>query len=161
MVPKSHTRLGLRMAGRQTVRITPRKDEVAAIVAVLEQPHKNAEEAAKAVLKEAAELLGLRETLYALALGGGRKTVNFGPYFSPAEVESVAKQLAGATPEFKIARMGGSGLLAARMEGLPKGKKVKDFCANCQHAKDLHLVDSGRKARCALDCECTLYKEGG
>jgi len=143
------------------MKLTPRAPEVKAIVEILQSDDYETPEAmAKAVIKEVAEILAMRETWYALVIKGGAKAVNFGPYASDAEVKQVAAKVAGAAPEFHIARMGGSGLLAARLEGYNK-RKWTNFCATCTHAKDLHLTDGNSRARCALECSCQAYKDGG
>ena len=143
------------------MKLTPRAPEVKAITEILtSDAYATPEAMAKAVIKEVAEILAMRETWYALVIKGGAKAVNFGPYSSDAEVKQVAAKVAGAGGEFHIARIGGGGLLAARLEGYNKRKWV-NFCATCGHAKDLHLTDGNSRARCALECGCPVYREGG
>lgn len=139
------------------MRITPRTDEVKAVIAILESDeHDNAQSMAKALIKEVADMLDMRDW-WALAhrFSAQDDGLNWGPYSSPAECQKAAEKHIGAG-EARAVKI----FSAGRLEAMAEGKKVKGFCENCGHAKSLHLADGSSRGKCGIHkCRCEKWKE--
>ncbi|XVV02792.1 hypothetical protein ACQPW3_36420 [Actinosynnema sp. CA-248983] len=137
------------------MRITPRKDEVAAVVELLESDGYNSADAlAKDVIKKVAELFADRE-FYAWVhrFGPGQLQLAWGPFTSDAEVVKFAKKaaLGGESMSLKLCSTG------AFLERLGKNKTApSERCANpaCGHIHGAHEHPKFG-GRCAIrGCTC-------
>lgn len=142
------------------MRLTPRSEEVKAVVAILESDEFDSAQAmAKTLIKEVAEILSMRDW-WALAhrfKGDTSGGINWGPYASPAEAQKAAEKYIGAG-EFKAVKVYSAGQVEAKAEG----KKWKGYCevAGCHHAKFLHMADGSSRGKCGLSlCKCEKFKE--
>ncbi|OKI45088.1 hypothetical protein [Micromonospora sp. CB01531] len=144
------------------MRITPRKEEVAAVVAVLESDqYDSAQAMAKAVIKEVAELLDMRDWVALTHRFGdnGQLGLNWGPFGSAIEAQRLADKLA-LGGRFSVVRLGSPGLLVANLLGAKR--PTKDFCANpaCLHAAWTHSALGNSRGKCVLEsCPCDEMKK--
>lgn len=133
------------------MRITPRKDETERVVALLESDEfDSADKMAKAIIKEVADILSMRDYYAITHRWGDNKGINWGPYGSESEAAKVAEklQLGG---KWGLVKVYSSGMLAARMDG-----KLgwKGLCQSCGHVAEDHLMVASSRGRCAReDCK--------
>ncbi|MDH6462090.1 hypothetical protein M2302_002265 [Micromonospora sp. A200] len=143
------------------MRITPRKDEVAAVVAILESDQYNSADAmAKAVIKEVAELLDMRDWV-ALThrFGDGQLGINWGPFASESEALKLAGKV-GINGKFGTVKLHSPGLLLANTVGAKR--PTKDFCTDirCMHAAWVHSAVGNSRGACVLEsCPCDEMKK--
>lgn len=131
------------------MRITPRNVEIQAIVEVLEGAD-TFEKAAAAVFKKTAELMAMRDTWAFIPEGLG---VVIGPYGSEIEARAAASE---AFPEFRIVPLSSPG----RYEGNLHGVSWAGYCQNCNHFKELHLMDGTSRGKCSdKKCKCAGFQE--
>lgn len=152
------------------MKVTPRKDEVAQMVEVLDQDHASIQDAAKAALKAAAEILSMRD-LYLVAYRptGVSRVFAYGPFSSPSEADRAFAKGLGIGGDYQVVTLRSAILQGWRAEG-QAGKPWKGFCAHCLHLEGDHLwATSGpaRRDRCGhnvnmledhLRCYCPGYK---
>ncbi|WP_328742137.1 hypothetical protein OG436_13995 [Streptomyces caniferus] len=141
------------------MRITPRKEEVAAVVALLEDPtFESADQLAKAIYKTAAELLQMRD-LFALVhtWQDGHRGLNFGPFGSEAEMKTFASKMAfGGTG--KVVKLYSPGVMLANVDG-KKGWKGYCFHPECGHAPFAHSAASAARGACQIPtCPCDKFR---
>ncbi|MER8116307.1 hypothetical protein [Streptomyces sp. NPDC094031] len=141
------------------MRITPRKEEVAVMVALLEDPtFESADQLAKAIYKTAAELLQMRD-LFALVhtWQGGHRGLNFGPFGGEAEIKTFASKMAfGGTG--KIVKLYSPGVMLANVDG-KKGWKGYCFDPECGHAPFTHSAASAARGACQIPtCPCGKFR---
>ncbi|MFE0104165.1 hypothetical protein [Streptomyces sp. NPDC059009] len=141
------------------MRITPRKEEVEALKALLEDPtFESADQMAKAIYKTAAELLQMRD-LFALVhtWKGGHRGLNFGPFGSEAEIKTFASKMAfGGTG--KIVKLYSPGVMLANVDG-KKGWKGYCFHPDCGHAPFTHSAASAARGACQIPtCPCGKFR---
>lgn len=154
------------------MKITPRKDEVAKVVEVINKDYKTAEDAAKAVLKAAAEILTEREDLMVALYRptSSRHVFCYGPFGSPADADKIFEKGVGIGGEYRVQAMRPITLLGWRANG-KASEPWEGFCANCLHPEEEHLwATSGpaKKERCGHNvnmledhqrCWCPGYKK--
>lgn len=133
------------------MKITPRKNELAAIVEILEAA-KSFEDAARAVYKRAAEVLAMRDTWAFVPEGMG---VAVGPYGSRKEAEEVASRI---STSYRIVPLSPPG----RLEGNLDGAEWSGYCCSnsCTHARFMHLMDGTSYGKCSdKKCSCGGWRE--
>lgn len=138
------------------MRITPRGEEVKAVVDLLESDgFDSADKMAKAVIKEVADMLAMREWFALTHIWeNGSKGLNFGPYGSKAEVKKAAEAIGGGS--YMAIPLHSPGKLQANYEG----KKWKGYCQSCEHSPALHLADGSSRGKCGLSyCDCPKYQK--
>ncbi|UFD97995.1 hypothetical protein PQC18_gp57 [Streptomyces phage Pablito] len=140
------------------MRLTPRAHEIQRVVDLLEDPtFESPEQMAKAVIKEVAELVQMRD-LFAMVhiWADGSKGLNFGPFGSTAECEAFAKKMSfGGTG--RVVPLTSSGIALANAEGKDN---YPGYCyqAGCGHAPWTHAVDGASRGKCHLEtCGCTKF----
>lgn len=140
------------------MRLTPRQDEIAAVVAILEdESHKDAQACAKAVIKEVARQLEMRDTWALAVKANGNVGLNLGPFFSTADAAGFASKLetGGVARVVPISSIGQ--VLADRGERQAKGNCQDE---KCWHPTWLHLMDGSSYGKCGLsNCPCTKFKK--
>ncbi|MFF4528149.1 hypothetical protein ACFY1P_02650 [Streptomyces sp. NPDC001407] len=141
------------------MRITPRKEEIAAIVALLEDPtFESATHLAKAVYKEAAELIQMRDTFVLVhTWKDGSRGLNFGPFASEAEAKSFGTKMAFGGSG-RLVKLYSPGVMLANHDG-KKGWKGYCFDRECGHAPFTHSIASAARGGCHIPtCPCTKFK---
>ena len=140
------------------MRITPRKHEIQRIVDLLEDPtFETAEQLAKAVIKEVADQLQMRDT-YALVhtWEDGRKGLNFGAFGSPAEAEAFAKKCSFGG-RGKLVPLTSPGVTLAATWGKENWPGYC-FTEGCGHPPHMHAIDGASRGKCHLEsCPCTKF----
>ncbi|MFI9205258.1 hypothetical protein [Streptomyces sp. NPDC053048] len=141
------------------MRITPRKEEIEAIKALLEDPtFESADQMAKVIYKTAAELLQMRD-LFALVhtWKDGYRGLNFGPFGSEAEIKTFASKMAfGGTG--RVVKLYSPGVMLANVDG-KKGWKGYCFDPECGHAPFTHSIANASRGACHIPtCPCTKFK---
>lgn len=138
------------------MRVTPRGEEVRAVIDIMERDL-TADQMAKTLIKEVAEMLAMRDW-WALAFrfkgedGGG---VNYGPFGSVIEAQKAAEKWIGAGEGMGIKLYS-----PGQLEGRAEGSKWKGFCSKCGHAGNLHKFKGTGRGECGLDkCKCPLWAE--
>ncbi|MFF7021440.1 hypothetical protein ACFY97_10535 [Streptomyces klenkii] len=140
------------------MRITPRKEEVAAIVALLEDPtFESANHLAKAVIKEVGEILQMRDWVALVhTWSDGSRGLNFAPFASEAEAKSFASKMAFGGSG-RLVKLNSPGVMLANHDG----KKWKGYCQDeqCTHAPFTHSAASSARGACQIPtCPCTKFR---
>ncbi|USH44643.1 hypothetical protein SEA_BROPLEASE_59 [Streptomyces phage BroPlease] len=140
------------------MRLTPRKHEVQALVDILTDPTFDTPEAmAKAVLKEAASIIQMRD-LWVLThiWEDGRKGLNYGPFGSTAEAEAFAKKVAfGGTG--RVIPLTSSGIALANHDG-KAGWPGYCYDPQCGHPPYTHSAAGAARGQCQLTtCDCAKF----
>ncbi len=144
------------------MRITPRRDEVQAIVAILESDeYDSAEVMARALIKEVSELLNMRDWVALTHRFGGQRRlgINWGPFASDNEAGKYAAKI-GINGKFSTVKLYSPGLLLANATAAKR--PTKDFCTNpvCMHASAVHSAVGTGRGKCVLElCPCTKYSK--
>lgn len=143
------------------MRFTPRADEVAAIAAILDQDHASADAAAKAVLKEAAELLTMRDWFAVSHTWANQSSgVNVGVFASEADAKGLMDKLAPGGKAM-IVKLHSSGQILAQVDG-KKGSKEHCQDVMCAHPGWSHLASGSTRGACALpNCKCRAWQAPG
>lgn len=128
------------------MRITPRRDEIAEVTALLDEEHESAEAAARAVIKLCADLLQDRDTVALVLIDATGAALNIGPMGNEAEAKSFADKLAPAM-EVAYAPLVAAGPLLAAM-GEKKG--VKGHCKSCGLAQWAHELAGTTRGKAVL-----------
>ncbi|WNV90279.1 hypothetical protein [Umezawaea sp. Da 62-37] len=137
------------------MKITPRKDEVAAVAQLLESDgYDSAEALAKDVIKRVAEVLADRE-FYAWVhrFGPGQLQIAWGPFTSDAEVVKFAKKaaLGGESMSLKLCSTGAFLTRLDKNRAVPSTKCADPACGH-PHGAHEHPKFGGR---CAIrGCGC-------
>lgn len=144
---------------------TPRKEEYALIVEMLESDEFNdAPSMAKAIVKEVSRMLWHRDW-YATAItwpdaDGNRKAKwMYGPFTSESDVQKFgnAHLLVGGGASYVWDKMYSPARTIGHAEGAPG---VKGFCKTCGHSPFAHGVDGSSRGECKLtDCPCKKWVE--
>lgn len=141
------------------MRLTPRGEEVAEVVALLERSdYASAEELAKDVIKTVADFLQYREWFW-LVHQGANAQVAFGPYASESEAASEA------TKGFNAADRAGDNLLftvrtapLSRAEHRAGGGAGYCTSESCGHPPYMHSLAGSGRGKCLLSaCGCDKY----
>ncbi|WP_327292484.1 hypothetical protein [Streptomyces sp. NBC_01198] len=143
------------------MRITPRSEEIAAIVTILTSPgFDTPADMAKAILREAADIYGMRDT-FALVhtWSDGTRGLNFGPFGAETEAKAFAGKLSiGGTGH--LVKLYSPGVMLANAEGR-KGWKGYCFHPECGHAPFTHSSRGAARGECQLTgCPCDAWQSG-
>jgi hypothetical protein len=142
------------------MRITPRREEVKAIVEILESDqYDSADAMAKALIKEVAELMDLRDWVALTHRFGeqDRVGINWGPFASDSEATKYAEKV-GINGKFATVKLYSPGILLANATSAKR--TIKDFCTNpaCMHASWTHSAVGNGRGKCVLElCPCDKY----
>ncbi|MFC4089321.1 hypothetical protein [Micromonospora sp. GCM10011541] len=142
------------------MRITPRREEVKVIVDLLESDQFDSAEAmAKALIKEVAELMDMRDWVALTHRFGeqDRVGINWGPFASDSEATKYASKI-GINGKFTAVKLYSPGLLLAN--ATQAKRPTKDFCTNpfCMHAGSLHSAVGNGRGKCVLElCPCEKF----
>lgn len=138
------------------MRLTPRRDEVAEIAALLDEAHESAEAAAKAVLKLCADLLQDRDLVALVLTDTAGGSMNIGPFGNEAEAKSFADKLAPAMDTMHVASLVAPGPLLAAMG---EKKNVKGHCESCGLSQWAHELAGTSRGKAVLPGSgCTGWK---
>ncbi|MFJ3907500.1 hypothetical protein [Streptomyces vinaceus] len=141
------------------MRITPRREEVDAVKAVLEDPgFDNADQMAKALIKEVGSILQMRDWVALVhTWSDGHRGLNFAPFGNEAEAKSFASRMAfGGTG--RIVPLHSPGAMLANHDG----KKWKGYCQHdeCGHAPFTHSAASAARGACQMPtCPCDGFRK--
>ena len=142
------------------MRLTPRGEEVAEVVALLENgDYDSAEALAKDIIKLVSDFLWFR-AWYVLVIRG--RATAFGPFASEAEAASFGQKFQGiivpASPaEWGVATVHGLGGTAEERAGGGFG-----YCASegCGHPAYAHSMAGTSRGKCVLGkCDCGGYEQ--
>lgn len=140
------------------MRITPRREEIDAVKALLEDPtFESADQMAKAVIKEVAEILQMRDWVALVhTWADGHRGLNFAPFGNSAEAEAFAKHMAfGGTG--RLVRLHSPGVMLANTTG-KKGWKGYCLHPDCGHAPFTHSAASAARGACQVPtCPCDRF----
>lgn len=140
------------------MRLTPRSEEVKAVRAILESDgFPTADAMAKALIKEVADILSMREWFAAaVEFPTGERTPAFGLFSSSIDAIAVMKKV-GLSGEVKLAKLYSAGQLLANVEGRPGWP---GFCQTCGHAPFWHAAKGAARGKCVPDdCTCDEFKK--
>jgi hypothetical protein len=142
------------------VRLTPRKEEIDGVKAILESDRfTSADQMAKALIKEVAEMLWMRDWFALVHLNeAGSAGLNWAPFSSPVEALNLAEKI-GIGGRFGTVKLYSPGVLLANADGK---KGWKGFCQDevCGHAPWLHLQVGAGRGPCGLSrCGCMKFKK--
>jgi hypothetical protein len=141
------------------VKLTPRKPEIDAVVALLEADgYPSAEALAKDIIKTVADELDMRDW-YALThrWGDGQRGINWGPFASAIEALRAAEYIGEG--QFGAVKLYSPGVLVANAKGR---KNTAGYCRHeqCGHAPFLHLTAGSGRGACGLStCGCPAFKK--
>ncbi|MDG4783287.1 hypothetical protein O7614_26875 [Micromonospora sp. WMMD961] len=139
------------------MRITPRKDEVQRLVSILtSDDYDNPEQMAKALLKESADILWMRDW-YALGSKLSEDSPHwlpFGPFASESEALQTFKKVGfgGAARTVKLYSPG-------RLLAFNEGKDWPGYCKTCKHDQVWHLQDGSARGGCVSCEDCLKFKK--
>ncbi|MFI0985048.1 hypothetical protein [Streptomyces exfoliatus] len=142
------------------MRLTPRKEEVEAVKALLEDPtFESADQMAKAVIKEVASFLQMRDwTALVHTWADGRRGLNFAPFANESEARAFASKMAfGGTG--RPVRLSSPGVMLANADGK---KGWKGYCLNpeCGHAPFTHSAATAARGACQIPtCPCGRFEK--
>lgn len=123
------------------MRLTPRKEEVKAVVELLESDgYDSADALAKDVIKRVAELFAEREWYaYAFRFGPGSQVISWGPLPSETEVKRFADRL-GVEGEHLSVHLFSTAAALTRLEATSADVVGKDaiLCPKCGHPNGTH-----------------------
>lgn len=142
------------------MRLTPRKEEIDGVKQILENDgYDSADQMAKALIKEVAEMLWMRDWFALVHINGaGNAGLNWAPFSSPIEALNLAERI-GVQGRFGTVKLYSPGVLLANAEGK---KGWKGYCqdAACGHAPWLHLQAGAGRGKCGLSsCQCAKFKK--
>jgi hypothetical protein len=143
------------------VRITPRKDEVKAVVELLESDgYDSADALAKDLIKRVADLFSEREWwAYAFRFGPGSQVLSWGPLSSETEVKRFAERLSVEGEHLSV-KLYSTAAALTRLEesaGAVLGKDAT-LCLNCGHPNGTHMHEK-KIGICQLKgCGCRSNK---
>ncbi|GGK13044.1 hypothetical protein GCM10010124_01970 [Pilimelia terevasa] len=136
------------------MRITPRKEEVSRVVAILESDgFTDADQMAKALIKEVADILAMRDW-YALVhtWNSGERGLNWAPFASESEALRTAARV-GIGGRYGVVKLYSPGALVANHEGK---KGWPGYCQTCGHPPFTHSMAGNARGKCLLGtCDCT------
>lgn len=137
------------------MRLIPRGDEVAEVVALLEADgYDSAEALAKDIIKTVVDFLWFREW-HLLVIVSGEHQLVFGPYASEAEAVAHGKLGANATTKF--------GTVKTRILAMPEERAGGGFgyCVveGCGHPAYGHSMAGTSRGKCVLCDNCPAYEQ--
>ena len=132
--------------------LTPRKEEVAAVVALLESDQYDTSEGmARDIIKLVADILSLRTTR-GVALGMPGQTppaLALGPYYTLRDAKKAVSDAQEAGLQARMARLDGTGSIKA-------AQVIKRVCV-CGHRTEMHVFVNCAVTGCA--CQEVAYSE--
>lgn len=140
------------------MRLTPRKEEIQAVVEILESDqYDSAQAMAKALIKTVADALWMRDwyVLGSKLRADSEFVLPYGPFASEAEAVSVFKKTAigGYVQTRKIYS---PGRLLAYVEGK---KGWPGYCGTCGCDPGWHLQDGSSRGKCVGCPDCAKFKK--
>ncbi|QAY17737.1 hypothetical protein SEA_ASTEN_56 [Streptomyces phage Asten] len=143
------------------MRITPRAQEVNAVVEVLESgEYDDAKSLAKALIKEVAQILAQRDG-FALAhtWRDGTAGLNFGPFGTEGDAQKFGERLGGVGGTAHVVKLSSPEVLIANQDG-KKGWTPFCLVEGCGHAPFTHSMAGTSRGACMVDgCECSTYRK--
>ncbi|WP_328310182.1 hypothetical protein OG432_10825 [Streptomyces sp. NBC_00442] len=142
------------------MRLTPRKEEVEVVKALLEDPSfESADQMAKALIKEIAEVLQMRDWIALVhTWSDGSRGLNWAPFGSAAEAEAFAKKVSiGGSG--RLVKLHSPGVMLANVGGK---KGWKGYCQHpdCGHAPFTHSAASAARGACQIPtCPCDRFRK--
>lgn len=133
---------------------TPRGEEVAAVVELLESPEFDSSyDMASAIVKRLSWVLSMRD---GHAVVSGNRLL-FAPYYDEAE----ATKVAALVGDGKVVTAWSPGTVLAKYDSTT-GVKWTGFCT-CSHPKAMHLSEGSSRGKCGYtysdECECRKFDE--
>ena len=132
--------------------ITPRKDEVAGVVALLESDQFDTSTGmAAAIIKLVADVLSQRTT-HGVAVGmpGCKPALAVGPFYTVRDARKCVSDAQEAGMEARIARLSGTGSIKA-------AQVLRTVCV-CGHRVESHVFTTCTIAACG--CQSVHFEEG-
>ncbi|AKY03738.1 hypothetical protein AVT26_gp56 [Streptomyces phage Lannister] len=143
------------------MRITPRAQEVNAVVEILESGEFDGpKDMAKALIKEVAQILAMRDG-YALAhtWQDGTAGLNFGPFGTEGDAAKFGERLGGVGGTAHVVKLASPEVLIANQDG-KKGWTPFCLVEGCGHAPFAHSMAGTSRGACMVDgCECSTYRK--
>ncbi|WP_411120574.1 hypothetical protein [Streptomyces sp. x-19] len=142
------------------MRITPRKEEVEAVKALLEDPDfDSADQMAKALIKEVGEILQMRDWVALVhTWSDGSRGLNWAPFGNESEARAFASKLSiGGTG--RLVKLYAPGVMLANVDGK---KGWKGYCQHpdCGHAPFTHSAASAARGACQIPtCPCGKFEK--
>lgn len=140
------------------MRLTPRKEEIKPVIEILESDkYDSAEAMAKALIKEIADILWMRDW-YVLGCKFREEdtfALPYGPFASDSEATSFAKKYGpgGVAQTVKIYSPG-------RLQAMRDGKAGwPGYCATCGCDPGYHLQDGSSRGKCVRCPDCIKFKK--
>lgn len=143
------------------MRFTPRAQEYNKIVEILESSdYPDAKSMAKALINEMVEILSMRDVYAGThTWKDGEKGLNYGPFYSEADIKSYLQHLGGLGGRFHVVKLYSPGALKANDIG-KKGWSPWCLHPECGHAPFTHSMAAAARGACQLPtCPCTAYKK--
>ncbi|MFC9736702.1 hypothetical protein ACFVKC_02155 [Streptomyces noursei] len=142
------------------MRITPRREEIDAVKALLEDPgFDSADQMAKALIKEVGEILQMRDWIALVhTWHDGSRGLNFAPFGNEAEARAFASKMAFGGSG-RLVKLHSPGLMLANHDGK---KGWKGFCQDpeCGHAPFTHSAASAARGACQIPtCPCSKFRK--
>ncbi|MFI9229011.1 hypothetical protein [Streptomyces rimosus] len=142
------------------MRITPRKEEIDAVKALLEDPDfDSADQMAKALIKEVGEILQMRDWVALVhTWSDGSRGLNWAPFGNAAEAEAFAKKVSVAGTG-RLVKLHSPGAMLANIDGK---KGWKGYCQHpeCGHAPFTHSAASAARGACQIPtCPCDKFRK--
>lgn len=144
------------------MRFTPRKEEYAGVVEILESgEYDDATHMSKALVNAIADMLWMRDWFVVCHRESPIFNADYGPFASEAEATTFCtKGLGGLGGTARVVKILSPGMTVAKRDG---AMGWKGFCLNCGHTKHDHLTDGQTRGKCARalahECECTKWRE--
>lgn len=143
------------------MRITPRKQEVDEVEALLEgDQYDDSKAAAKGLFKTVADLMAMRDTwILVHTWSDGTRGLNYGPFGSESEAVKFGERLGGVGGTAVVVPLHSPGVLAAAQDGK---KSWSPLCLDedCGHAPFTHSMAGTSRAGCQIPgCTCSQYRK--
>ncbi|MEU7643322.1 hypothetical protein [Streptomyces huasconensis] len=140
------------------MRLTPRREEIDAVKALLEDDSfESADQMARAVIKEVAGILQMRDWVALVhTWSDGSRGLNWAPFGNEAEAKSFASKVAiGGTG--RLVRLHSPGVMLANVTS-KKGWKGYCLDPRCGHAPFTHSTASAARGACQIPtCPCDRF----
>ena len=130
--------------------VVPRKEEIAAVIALLESDSfDSSRDMAAQVIKTVADVLAVRTTRgVAVGMPGKPPALAIGPFYTLADAKRTVRDAQEAGLEARMARLGGTGSIEA-------AQVLRRACVQCSHPIEMHIFVTCAVAKC--DCQEGVY----